>query len=167
MLGIIARSAGYHDGFLDIWMDKVSVAPFASAIHKTCMFEICDDISYFWWHLLSLLFAIALQPLVFGIRRNSVERILPAVFKDERDRFGKASPALNNGSPLSVCAGYFRAVGDVPVAIFFYYCRKLVPHPVLLPYESHWLTDRFATSIRERRALFTASSVETLSPHPG
>jgi len=50
MLRVIAKRTGYCDGFDNLRMDKVSVAPFAAAVDKSHSHKVVNKLSYFWRH---------------------------------------------------------------------------------------------------------------------
>ena len=50
MLCLIVQGTGYGDRFRDVRMDKVPMAPLASAVHKTGTFEVSDELSHFRRH---------------------------------------------------------------------------------------------------------------------
>jgi hypothetical protein len=48
MFCVIAKFIGNCHGFLGIWVDKVSMASFAAAIHKPSPFQFGYRVPYFW-----------------------------------------------------------------------------------------------------------------------
>ena len=67
MFRIIAKPAGNRHGFLQIWMNKVSMATPTAAIHKACLLQDGDQLPYLRWHPYDRLFLsctnIALLPI--------------------------------------------------------------------------------------------------------
>jgi hypothetical protein len=52
----------------------------------------------------------------------------PAVFQNERNRLTEAFFCLVLRMALTVCPGHLRAIGDEPLAVALYYCRKFIVH---------------------------------------
>ena len=50
MLRVIAKRTGYCDGFDNLRVDKVSVAPFAASVDEACSHKVVNKLSYFVRH---------------------------------------------------------------------------------------------------------------------
>ena len=59
MLRVIAKRTGYCDGFDNLRMDKVSMAPFAASVDKARSHKVVNELSYFWRHYGTLCGSIA------------------------------------------------------------------------------------------------------------
>ena len=59
MLCVIARRTGYGDGFNNLRMDKVSMAPFAASVDKARSHKVVNKLSYLWRHNITLCGSIA------------------------------------------------------------------------------------------------------------
>ena len=59
MLRVIAKRTGYCDGFDNLRVDKVPVAPFAASVDESRSHKVVNKLSYFWRHCVTLCGSIA------------------------------------------------------------------------------------------------------------
>ena len=59
MLRVIAKRTGYCDGFDNLRVDKVSVAPFATSVDESRSHKVVNTLSYFGRHCVILCGSIA------------------------------------------------------------------------------------------------------------
>jgi hypothetical protein len=59
MLRVIAKRTGYCDGFDNLRVDKVSVAPFAASVDEARSHKVVNKLSYFRRHYVTLCGSIA------------------------------------------------------------------------------------------------------------
>jgi hypothetical protein len=56
---VIAKRTGYCDGFDNLRVDKVSVAPCAASVDEARSHKVVNKLSYFWRHYVTLCGSIA------------------------------------------------------------------------------------------------------------
>ena len=59
MLRVIAKRTGYCDGFVNLRVDKVSVATFAASVDEARSHKVVNKLSYCWRHYVILCGSIA------------------------------------------------------------------------------------------------------------